>query len=290
MKTFKLLLMTAVLALTACENEDDFKADISCTEATSEHIGWLIAENGCIYQSADKIGDWAGEAVAMIVYVGEPGTVDASLPEAKRLAIALGNHYCQWGNLETANHHFYSTWADGAETDAMKDLNGAGNTKSQAFSGGSAALNAKTLKNRWVGGYDWLLPSAGQWYKVLNGTWGLTWTKWGWCTQGADGFTRINNMFKAAGVSDSMLSEDIIYWTSTEYDDGEAVTVQFNSEHGVDIWHYYKTTYSLKMTNGRKRMGFRAFYAFQQLKMCTIIEVPTIQTNAPAHIFRVGAF
>lgn len=59
-----------------------------------------------------------------------------------------------------------------------------------------------------------------------------------------------------------MLSEGVIYWTSTEYNAEEAVTIRFNSNFGADVWHYEKDTISIKMASGRKKMSARTFYAF----------------------------
>jgi hypothetical protein len=240
---------------------EDSDADIGVEKATKEHIGWLIARNAAIYPSADKIGAGADAAVAMIVYVGEPGSVDPTLPNARGLAIALNDESGgQWGDETTGNHHFFSIWTDGLATDAATDMNGKSNSKSQ-LANATAAMRAMTHSIGWPD-MQWFLPSAGQWYKFLNGTCGQTWTEWGGCTQGADGFTKIKKMFEAAGVSNAMFSENAFYWTSTEYNAEEAVTIRFNSNFGVDVWHYEKNTSSIKMTSGRKKMSARAFYAF----------------------------
>lgn len=261
----KLLLITVVLAMTACEKDEDFDADIGLSSATSEHIGWVVAENSSIYPSVDKIRSGAGNAIAMIVYVGEPGSVDSGSSKYKGLAIALNDASAssgQWSDKSSGIKNGFSTWTDGSATDAATDMNGIEKTKSLSSSGSSAAIRALTYKKGWPG-INWFLPSAGQWYKFLNGTCGLTWTDWGWCSQESAGYAKVNDMFKAAGASDAMLSISTYYWTSTEYDADEAVCVRFSSDKGVDAWHFSKNSNRIRGgENGWLNMKVRAFLAF----------------------------
>lgn len=259
--------MATVMTFVACETGDDFDADIGIEKATSEHIGWVITRNFSMWPNVSKIRSGAGKAIAMIVYVGEPGSVDASSSDYRCLAIALTDATAsngEWGRISTSTQgKYYNTWADGSETDAAKDMNGINNTKELSMKEASASIRAYTYKNG-SPGMNWFLPSAGQWYKVLNGTCGLTWKDWGNCTQGSEGYDKINNMFKAAGASEAMLSENTFYWTSTEYSDEEAVYIRFSSSYGPDVWHTNKETTRVRGgSNGWISTRVRPFYAFK---------------------------
>ena len=140
---------------------------------TSADLGKLIGSDGNIYADKDAASAADVTAVAVICYVGDAGTADASSATYKGLALALtdansGNKaaWCsQTSNTCLGTQSEY-------ETDAKTDMAGIANT--DALVGHATHTHAAASAAR---GYNsgthptgtsaWFLPSAGQWEKMI---------------------------------------------------------------------------------------------------------------------------
>ena len=204
--------------------------------ANSTHVGKVICSNGHIHNTVSAVS-CGGSAVAMIVYVGAAGTADNSSSTYKGLAIALtdapngamswkgsGGGTCVYQSTTFSNHYGYADMKGIANTNQM--VNKTGNCSSH--SSHNAARAAKNYSNTVAGCSQWFLPSSGQWMRFFrNSKLNLTWSDWGYCSQGKSGLTNVNKMFTDAGASDAVFKSGDEYWSSSEYDSNQAVTVSF---------------------------------------------------------------
>ena len=215
--------------------------------ATASHVGQIICSNGHIHPTVSAI-NCGGSATAMIVHVGAAGSADASSSTYKGLAIALTDastsaawygtssaysSTCVYQNSTFSNHYGYADMAGIANTNQMANKTG-------NCSGHTTHAAATAAKNYSVavpaGCSQWFLPTSGQWMRFFrNGTLNLTWSDWGYCTQGATGFTNVNKMFTDAGASSAVFSSGVSCWSSSEYYTDRAGAVYFDSSNGVDV-------------------------------------------------------
>ena len=170
-------------------------------------LGNIIGSDGKFYANKTAIVAPATGA-AMIVYLGNEGETDISYKRGLAIALSDASDGIKWGPNEDAGLTKYNTWCStpSAETDANKDMAGIANTT--FLKGKGDAYTAATAADVYIvagftpsdyGFSDWFLPSAGQWYKFLNGMCGLTWSGNGESEQGAASLTAVNATFINAG-------------------------------------------------------------------------------------------
>lgn len=226
-------------------------APVPLASVTAEHVGWVIGTDGLAYITVSGIFAAEGEQkpVAMIGYVGTPGTVDASSTDTstgfRGLAIALNDAATSvaW----TSKSGIICTGSNACDDlnfpQVVASMTGINNTdylaNLECRSGSSdththaAATAAHTYTGVDKEGFTlasiqcspWFLPSTGQWFKVLQACGVATghWTSLGYCPDAdgktiddadnhcADNYNAIQRLMTAAGGA---LGER--YWTSTE--------------------------------------------------------------------------
>lgn len=240
---------------------DPVSLDINETNhATVDHVGWVIGTDGKAYVTYSGVSAAGKIPVAMIGYVGEPGTADAGSETYRGLAIALGD--ATTTSVSWSSSPGVKCTTNGASADfatVIASMTGIGNTTrlvTNACSTGhthAAAVAASAYDVPFFTPADfdcseWFLPSTGQWYKVFQGCGVATqhWNGCGWCPDSdgksyydnpddnncGDNFAAIQNLMTAAGGS---FSER--YWTSTEYAASPllAFYVMFGASEGVGI-------------------------------------------------------
>ena len=116
------------------------------SEATNEDVGRIIASDGNVYP-AGTIGI---APIAMIVYVGEPGTADNNSTKYRGLAIALSDDgiYTEYDQKKSGPYNIV--------VDVQGDLNGL-----------SCPWN-KPKSDAPEGTSGWFIPSSGQFYLFLK--------------------------------------------------------------------------------------------------------------------------
>ena len=206
---------------------------------TSEHVGWVIAGDGCIYRDKAAVEAAGKTGVAIIFYVGENGSVDASSKQYKGLAASIrtaGSMF--WGFRDNAAYCLnaqYDTYLD-----ATADMNGILNTQilaSHNHSAGydrnhlaaSAAINLTPVAPKGTSG--WFLGSVGQWKLFLNSC-GITLDGTGYSSDAT--LAKMQSYFREAGYQDFWTSGK--YWTSTESTNG--------SNNAPLAWKVYLSTSS----------------------------------------------
>ena len=222
-------------------------------------LGNIIGADGKFYanKTAAETASPVTTGAAMIVYLGDEG--ETSTDYKHGLAIALSDAIsgtCTWGTSSS------NTSLDDKNTLslAIADMAGIANTATLKDLGPDYAaaqvaftyfMTSPSLDLTGYGFSGWFLPSAGQWYKFLNGMCNLEWTDFGWATgTGSANFNAANKAFGDAGYDS--FGSDTFYWSSSEYDDNNAVNVNFNSSNGVNVGN------GSKGSNGRVR-SFLAF-------------------------------
>jgi len=180
---------------------------VTVTNATASHLGWLVTNKGYIYQTAAAIP--AGQTpVAMICYMGEPGTADHSSNDYRGLAIALkdaanGVKWCAKEEYERCYELSSDNMRGIAET--MVILNHTWNEGHTSPAAEAAVANSGTASP--VGTTGWFLPSSGQWDLIMSTL-----------MQGAAyEAATINAWFTTAGLDAS--TYDALsgsYWSSTQ--------------------------------------------------------------------------
>ena len=206
---------------------------------TSEHVGWVIAGDGCIYRDKAAVEAAGKTGVAIIFYVGENGSVDASSKQYKGLAASIKTAgSLLWGFRDNAAYCLnaqYDTYLD-----ATADMNGILNTQilaSHNHSAGydrnhlaaSAAINLTPVAPKGTSG--WFLGSVGQWKLFLNSC-GITLDGTGYSSDAT--LAKMQSYFREAGYQDFWTSGK--YWTSTESTNG--------SNNAPLAWKVYLSTSS----------------------------------------------
>ena len=186
---------------------------------TSEHVGWVIAGDGCIYRDKAAVEAAGKTGVAIIFYVGENGSADASSKQYKGLAASIKTAgWVLWGFRDNAAYCLnaqYDTYLD-----ATADMNGILNTQilaSHNHSAGydrnhlaaSAAINLTPVAPKGTSG--WFLGSVGQWKLFLNSC-GITLDDTGYSSDAT--LAKMQSYFREAGYQEFWTSGK--YWTSTE--------------------------------------------------------------------------
>lgn len=154
----------------------------SVTNAVPGDLGKLIGADGKIYINQSQVSAAGTTAVAVIAYVGDAGSADASSPTYKGLALALtdanGGNKTKWCTQERepfAPFESCLTTHYDSDSDAENDMAGIDNTNyliDHAPTGhthvpASAARNYNSGTHP-TGTSAWFLPSDGQWAKMVN--------------------------------------------------------------------------------------------------------------------------
>ena len=254
---------------------DPVPLDVNETpHVTADHIGWIIATDGKAYVTPTGVAEIGEYAVAMIAYVGAPGTADASSTDEndgyRGLAIAISEaatsvKWCNTVSVPACTAHP----CENDYTEVFSALTGIENTARMATaacgSGHShpaiAAVSAYSVPFFVPSAHhcsNWFLPSTGQWFKVFEAC-GVATSQWndlGYCPDSdgknshdnpddhncAANYTVMQNLMMAAGGY-----FDNRYWTSTELVPSipqqarNAFYIGFDSEEGVNITVYPKT-------------------------------------------------
>lgn len=244
-------------------------------KVTAEHVGWVIATDGLAYVTPTGVAEAGQYGVAMIGYVGEPGTADASSDTYRGLAIALNEAATSVKWCNTMTPACTTNPCDIIYTEVFNSMTGIANTERLADNEHQTGTSHTHAAIEAVTSYsvpyftpaahhcsNWFLPSTGQWFKVFKACGVATdyWTSLSYCpdsngetTNRADNYTAMQSLMMAAGGY-----FDARYWTSTEAVPNtpeqarNAFYVGFNSDLGVNIGGY------LKMST----CNVRAFIAF----------------------------
>lgn len=187
---------------------------------TSEHVGWVIAGDGCIYRDKAAVEAAGKTGVAIIFYVGENGSADASSKQYKGLAASIRTAGSKsWGFRDNAAYCLnaqYDTYLD-----ATADMNGILNTQilashthiiggyDRSHAAASAAQNLTPVAPKGTSG--WFLGSVGQWKLFLNSC-GITLNESGYSSDAT--LAKMQSYFREAGYQEFWTSGK--YWTSTE--------------------------------------------------------------------------
>ena len=178
----------------------------TAAEATPEDVGKLIGADGYIYADVSAAGSSGTTPIAMIAYVGDAGTADASSSTYKGLAIALtdastGATWCsQTTDICLAKQYdAYTT-----------DMAGIANTNALVSHGSHTHAAASAARNYNSGTHPegtsaWFLPSAGQWDKMINACKNVLGTN--------NNFKDLRDGFTSRGGTDL---QEVFYWSSTE--------------------------------------------------------------------------
>jgi hypothetical protein len=185
---------------------------------TAADRGKMIGLDGKIYDTATDATNAGTTAVAMIVYVGEPGSADRSSTTYKGLALALnegGIVGAVWGiNGSGPCLTAYS------ESNKRTDMNGIANTNTLLSTDhdGHSHAAASTARGYNVfihpaGTSEWFLPSTGQWNIILE----------------ADGGV-VNPILTSSSITGyTPLDSSKAYWTSTEAEYLKAYCYKFDT-------------------------------------------------------------
>ena len=186
---------------------------------TSEHVGWVIAGDGCIYRDKAAVEAAGKTGVAIIFYVGENGSADASSKQYKGLAASIKTAgRVLWGFLYSPAYCLNAQYDNYLA--ATADMNGILNTQilaSHNHSAGydrnhlaaSAAMNLTPVAPKGTSG--WFLGSVGQWKLFLNSC-GITLNESGYSSDAT--LAKMQSYFREAGYQEFWTSGK--YWTSTE--------------------------------------------------------------------------
>ena len=183
--------------------------------------GKMIGADGKVYDTAADATDAGTTAMAMIVYVGEPGYADASSTTYKGLALALNKDVdvAIWGiNGSGPCLPLYS------DSDVRSDMNGIANTNTllSTAHAGHAHAAARTARGHNEGKHpagtsEWFLPSAGQWNIILDADAGV-----------------VNPILTSSRTGYTPLDSSKAYWTSTEAEDLKAYCYKFDTGPNPD--------------------------------------------------------
>lgn len=227
--------------------------------ATAAHVGWVIGPDGNVYATVSGVyAATEDNAVAMIGYVGDPGSADASSTTYRGLAVALNeaattvawtnsaNRVCTDNACDQDNFPaIVASMAGISNTDYLADhLCRSGSSDTHTHEAATAARDylVPGFMPGSIGCSNWFLPTTGQWFKVLGACGVATgqWTTLGNCPGvAADNYTAIQRLMTAAGGT---LGE--YYWTSTERTENRfAYHVSFGSSFGVSMMIHSKTAF-----------------------------------------------
>jgi len=198
---------------------------------SASEVGEIVCSDGLAYAAADKDNLPTGvTAVAIVAYVGDAGSVDASSSTYKGLAIAMSDandgSSCGWGDYFTS-YNCVSKSNDIATAIGYKD--GISSTNTLTSDGHyheaatAAASNNGTAAPTGTSG--WFLPSMGQWNLIVQG---LASKKAGSAVT-TDISTSGNDTYTASNLNSVITDAG-----GTGFDGGYQSSTQYDSD---DCWH-----------------------------------------------------
>ena len=139
-------------------------------DVTASDIGKVIGADGNIYDDAAAATAANTTAVALICYVGDAGSADASSDTYKGLALALTDastsaEYCSQEATCLEPRYDASTKTNDMAGIASTDALVGHATHTHAAASAARSYNSGTHP---TGTSEWFLPSAGQWQKMID--------------------------------------------------------------------------------------------------------------------------
>ena len=216
---------------------------------SASEVGEIVCSDGLAYAAADKDNLPTGvTAVAIVAYVGDAGSVDASSSTYKGLAIAISDandgSSCGWGEY-FVSYNCVSKSNDIATAIGYKD--GISSTNTLTSDGHyheaatAAASNNGTAAPTGTSG--WFLPSMGQWNLIVQG---LASKKAGSAvttdisTSGNDTYTASNLNSVITDAGGTGFNGD--YHSSTQYDSESCWHMNISSGRASD-YNFYAGDY-----------------------------------------------
>ncbi|MBP5339921.1 MAG: hypothetical protein J6Z14_11590 [Prevotella sp.] len=215
---------------------------------SASEVGEIVCSDGLAYAAADKDNLPTGvTAVAIVAYVGDAGSVDASSSTYKGLAIAMSNANdgsgCGWGDY-FVSYNCVSKSNDIATAIGYKDGISSTNTlTSDDHSGHYHEAATAAVSNNGTaaptGTSGWFLPSMGQWNLIVQG---LASKKAGSAvttdisTSGNDTYTASNLNSVITDAGGTGFNGD--YHSSTQYDSESCWHMNISSGRASDYYFY----------------------------------------------------
>lgn len=211
---------------------------LTVMNVTSSNVGWLIANDGYVYQTVSNIPQ-GKTAVAMICYVYSGAGNYAVRPtdasgnyRGLAMALQLAASYVYWCNqgTETCMVAQYSSLAN-----ALDDLDGIKNTQvlvdhvrgSHTAPAATAAVNYKNTVAPPTGTSGWFLPSAGQINLMMKGLIGYGFP------MNVEPATKVNEKLSNAGLNNISFGKAL--WSSTQKNSSDAYRVIFIYDGVIDL-------------------------------------------------------
>ena len=227
--------------------------DAPAFEFLYPYRGWIIADDGKLYKHKNSIPG-EGQCVGMVVYWGAPGTADSSSNTYSGLAIAP--------DYFPTNKYEGIAWSSDATHTCLTPCttHGEGRADMSGISNTAALLSTEHLADghahpaaQAVAGYSiptppnasgWFLPSYGQWLKALTSYCGQG-DSLGETGEGGNQTTFnsfINDLTAVGSDISSSASSNFFFWTSTEYDAGNAFLIQSAQQKTIRFVSASKTS------------------------------------------------
>ena len=215
-----------------------YPMSVATATLSSVDIGKVLTSDGYIYASKAAAEAADKTAVAIIAYLGSAGSVDQSSSTYKGLAIALNDVdgvIKEWSTIDVACVSFSSYVAtaigykNGIACTNTLTTNSSGTCSGHTHAAASACRsNMPAAPTTYTS--DWFLPSLGQWQLICQG---LASKKAGSPVTTAV-TSDTNDTYKSSNLNSIIADAGGIqlagnrYWSSTEYDTGNAWAMDFN--------------------------------------------------------------
>ena len=229
----------------------------SSPEVTRPPYSDVLAEPrpGCVIGQDGQFHTKAQNAIALVVYVGEKGSVEEGT-DYRGLAISLRNA----GGSKPASEKWMSgnDYQSCTETidpifkaQLVNCLNGIKMTDKLVADGHShpAAQQCRNFKPKLGNGFsDWFLPSAGQWILMAKGLFGAKWEYGEFILPGKgtdyDSFNILSKLLEEANVTIHEIPSTEWMWSVTEASPEKVWIVSFMDGSAIEIDSYNdKTNY-----------------------------------------------
>ena len=268
---------------------------LTVRNVTADHVGWLIAGDGSVYENYAAVTAAGKTPVALICYVGEPGTADGNSLYNRGLAIALGDanggegmYLCEKGYADHSQwilHKWYSVnrhdeasiqhIGSGQADDPLNDIYGyqqtmtllahnqlSGHGDGAALAPRLAITNNGTLPPNGTTG--WFIPGLGQWNLMIKGLMGGDGLRWGW--QDCYKLKYVNARLAQAGLSGTPYDPSFAEYNEEDYIDNQYTTTTFMNQDETYQTPYCITTglpsFSINISFLSIPTRIRSFLAF----------------------------
>lgn len=215
-----------------------YPMSVATATLSSVDIGKVLTSDGYIYASKAAAEAADKTAVAIIAYLGSAGSVDQSSSTYKGLAIALNDVdgvIKEWSTIDVAcvssSSHVATAigYKNGIACTNTLTTNSSGTCSGHTHAAASACRsNMPAAPTTYTS--DWFLPSLGQWQLICQG---LASKKAGSPVTTAV-TSDTNDTYKSSNLNSIIADAGGIqlagnrYWSSTEYDTGNAWAMDFN--------------------------------------------------------------